>query len=197
MANVFAIHSVGHSIVTFLRNTYPQTTDGEDMPACSFELMSSGELAAPLDDSTRLTLYLYAVTHSEHAHAPSRPTAAQSPVLGLELHYLLSAWGAKARDEQVPLAWAMRQLHQYPVLDVSSLSPQALWSSSEVIQIVPAELSTENMMRVWDALAPSYRLSVSYTARLVRIDSDPRAPGRPVVASRFGYSDVQALEGAP
>jgi hypothetical protein len=33
MANVFAVHSVGNSIVTFLRNTYPQQIAGRDMPA--------------------------------------------------------------------------------------------------------------------------------------------------------------------
>ena len=43
-------------------------------------------------------------------------------------------------------------------------------------------------MRIWDALTPSYRLSVSYVARLVRIDPDSDdAQFRPVVSGRFGY----------
>ena len=59
MANVFAIHSVGNSIVTYLRNSYPQALAGLDMPACAFELVSSGELAGEPGDATRITLYLY------------------------------------------------------------------------------------------------------------------------------------------
>jgi len=45
-------------------------------------------------------------------------------------------------------------------------------------------------MRIWDALTPSYRLSVSYVARLVRIDPDSDdAQFRPVVAARFAYGE--------
>lgn len=95
-----------------------------------------------------------------------------------------------AQDEQVALTWALRQLHQNPVLDISSLTPDAGWASDEVIQIVPSELATEDVMRIWDALTPSYRLSVSYMARLVRIDPDSDvAEFRPVVAGRFAFGE--------
>ncbi len=190
MANVFAIHSVGDSIMTFLQNTYPASLGGRTMPGCAFELLSSGELAGDTSDSTRITLYLYRVTVNEHSrqtHRPRAPNDAQVP-LGLDLHYLLTAWAGNALDEQVIIAWAMRQLHQFPVLDASSLSPDAGWSADEVVQIIPAELSTEDVMRIWDALDPAYRLSVSYVARLVRLDPDsPEAGGLPVVAKRLAF----------
>lgn len=190
MANVFAIHSVGSSIATFLRNTYPATAAGRAMPACAFELISSGQLAGDLDDGTRITLYLYRITVNEHSRQsrPARAAADGFVPLGLDLHYLLTAWAANPLDEQVTLAWAVRQLHQFPILDASSLSPEAGWAGDELIQILPAELSTEDVMRIWDALEPSYRLSVSYVARLVRIDPDADAERfRPVVAARFAY----------
>jgi hypothetical protein len=195
VANVFALHSVGDSIVTFLRNTYPANLYGRAMPACTFELVSSGELAAEIADTTRITLYLYRVTVNEHSrqtHRPGAPSDVPVP-LGLDLHYLLTVWAGNGLDEQVTLAWAMRQLHLFPVLDASSLSPEAAWSGDEVIQIIPAELSTEDVMRIWDALDPAYRLSVSYVARLVRLDPDsPDASGRPVVARRLGFGQETA-----
>lgn len=190
MANVFAVHSVGSSIVTFLRNTYPQQIAGRNLPACGFELTSSGQLAGEISETTHITLYLYRITVNEHSRQTRRTAApADSFVpLGLDLHYLLSAWAPNPLDEQVTLAWAIRQLHQYPVLDASSLSPEAGWASDEVIQIIPAELSTEDIMRIWDALDPAYRISVSYVARLVRLDPDQDlTDARPVVAARFGY----------
>jgi hypothetical protein len=190
MANVFAVHSVGGSIVTFLRNTYPTEIAGRAMPACGFELTSSGQLAGEIDDTTRITLYLYRVTVNEHSRQtrPARAPADGFVPLGLDLHYLLTAWAANPLDEQVTLAWAVRQLHQFPILDASSLSPEAGWSGDEVIQIVPAELTTEDVMRIWDALDPAYRLSVSYVARLVRLDPDRDTEEfRPVVAGRFVY----------
>ena len=77
----------------------------------------------------------------------------------------------------------------FPILDASSLSPEAGWGANEVIQIIPAELSTEDVMRIWDALDPPYRLSVSYIARLVRLDPDAQQHARPVVATRFAYGE--------
>lgn len=193
MANIRAIHSVGNSIVTYLRNTYPATAGGAAMPACDFALLSMAELAAPPDESTRLSLALYRITVNEHQRQqrPDRQSTEQPPPLGLDLHFLLSAWGGTAGDEQVPLAWALRQLYLHPILDASSLSPEAGWAPDEVIQIIPAELSNEDLMRIWDALEPSYRLSVSYIARLVRLDPDPAADARPVVASRFSHGAAQ------
>lgn len=193
MANIRAIHSVGNSIATYLRNTYPATVGGAAMPGCEFALMSSAELTAPPDDSTRLVLYLYRITVNEHMrqHRPDRLSHEQPAPLGLDLHYLLVAWGGTASDEQLPLAWAMRQLYQHPILDVSSLSPEAGWGPDEVVQIIPSELSNEELMRIWDALEPPYRLSVPYIARLVRLDADVAVDALPVVASRFTHGSVQ------
>ncbi len=197
MANVFAIHSVGNSIATFLRNTYPATVAGQAMPDCDFAQISSGEMAGTIGDETRITLYLYSVTVNEFGRQqrPGQMSVDQQAPLGLDLHYLLTAWAGNAQDEQITLAWAMRQLYQYPILDASSLSPEAGWGSDEVIRIVPSELPTEEMMRIWDALDPSYRLSVSYVARLVRLDPDTLTSVQPVVATRFGYGLVDSTGG--
>jgi hypothetical protein len=73
------------------------------------------------------------------------------------------------------------------VLSASSLSPEAGWDSADAVQIVPAELSTEDLMRIWDALTPPYRLSVSYVARMVRIDAERIPDAAPVVASRLAF----------
>lgn len=195
MANVFALHSVGSSIVTLLRNSYPAEEAGRPMPGCSFELVSSGQLAGEIEETTHLSLYFYRVTVNEHSRSSRRPAAASdTPApLGLDLHFLLSAWAANPLDELVTLAWTMRQLHQFPVLDASCLSPEAGWDSSEVIQVIPAELSTEDVMRIWDALDPAYRLSVSYVARLVHLVPEvPEEGSRPVVARRLDFGTEDA-----
>jgi len=199
MANIQAIHSVGSSIATYLRNTYPATVGGQAMPDCDFALVSSGELAGTIEDTTRITLYLYRVTVNEHSRQlrPDLMSPEQQAPLGLDLHFLLTAWAGNAQDELLPLAWAMRQLYLHPILDASSLSPEAAWSSDEVIQIIPSELSTEDMMRIWDALDPAYRLSVSYIARLVRLDPDAIEQAAPVVATRFGYGTATPAGVAP
>jgi len=153
---------------------------------------SSGELAGTIDETTRITLYLYRVTVNEHnrQQRPGLMSPQQQAPLGLDLHFLLTAWASNAQDELLPLTWAMRQLYQHPILDASALSPEAAWGADEVIQIIPSELSTEDMMRIWDALEPAYRLSVSYIARRVRVDPDVIDEAGPVVATRFAYGSA-------
>jgi hypothetical protein len=194
MANVFAIHSVGNSIATYLRNAYREHPPGVEMPDCAFEQISSGELVGSgPDGSTRITLYLYRIMVNEHARQQRRAGASseQRAPLNLDLHYLMTVWAGNALEEQVTMAWAMRRIHEAPVLDASSLSADGGWARDEVVQIIPAELSTEDLMRVWDALDPPYRLSVSYVARVVRLDADAADETlfRPVIAQRMAYGE--------
>jgi hypothetical protein len=191
MANYNAIHSVGNSLRLFLQNTYPDALNAEH--SIGFRLLSSGEMAGDSAPADCLSLYLYRVTVNEHLrNTPYRNDPADArPPLSLDLHYLLSVWTGDAMGEHRVLAWAMRQLYAHPLLDVASLSPEAGWLPSDVVQLIPAELSTEDMMRVWDAFDHSYRLSVSYIARLVRIDAPNEEPARPVVAMRERYGTLE------
>lgn len=190
MANIHSIYSVGDSIVQFLRNGYP-----EEMRVafpCDFRVVSSGELAdVPEEIDTTVALYLYRTIVNQHIRNVSS-TSQSGPAgvpLSLDLHLLLSFWADSAAAEQTICAWVMRQLHQHPILDVSSLTAEGGWRNDDVVHIIPAELSNEDLMRVWDALAPHYRLSVSYTARVVRIEVDEASDDLPVVATRFDYDN--------
>jgi hypothetical protein len=189
MANLLGIHSVGASLITYLRNSYPD--DLRARHPSEFRLLSSGELVGTADFGTLLSLYLYRVTQSEHLrNVPRRNDPFDAPVpLAIDLHYLLTVWADSAVAEHTILAWAMRQLHDRPILDVGALSAEAAWSPSDFVQIIPAELSNEDVMRIWDALDPAYRISVSYVARTIRIDPDQSPVGRPVVATRLSFGE--------
>lgn len=193
MTNPRAIHAVGASVVSYLNKAFE--ISGKDLTgvaACKAQLLASSDftridnvLALPA-----LTLYLFRITMNEHARNVRRPVGAlvEDVPLAVDLHYLLTAWADSAEEEQTTLAWAMRELYLHPVLDAAALARDAGWEPGDVIQIVPSELSTEDIMRIWDALEPSYRLSVSYVARVVRVDRDRGSEERPVVATRYGYS---------
>jgi hypothetical protein len=192
MTNVLAIHSVGESLRTYLDASYPAELRAAH--PCEFKLVSSGELSGDVDLDAVLSLYLYRVTVNEHARNVRRvmDPARENLPLAVDLHYLLTVWSKSAFTEHVVMAWAMRQLHQHPVFDASSLTPEASWGAGDFVQVIPSELTTADIMRIWDALDPGYRLSVSYVARVVRIDSDPEIVGRPVVASRFAFDTTIA-----
>ena len=193
MANLRAIHSVGNSLVTFLRNSYP-TALRTDHP-CEFRLLSSGELADVGEIGTTLSLYLYRVTMNEHLRNTIRlnDVSQQEVPLAVDLHYLMTVWSDSALAEHTILAWAMRQIYLHPILNSSSLSEEADWGPQDNIQLIPAELSNEDIMRIWDTLEPSYRLSVSYIARVVLIEADRIPEARPVVATRFTWTDREDM----
>jgi hypothetical protein len=203
MANIKSIHSVCNSIVQFLRNAYEvdaipdgeaRTTMQNEYP-CEFRVLSSGELTTdPVFATSLSSLYLYRVTVNEHVRNQPLPSrigtgSADTPPLSLDLHFLISVWSKSAAAEQTICAWTMSQLHRHPILDVSSLTAEGGWRNDDLVQIIPAELSNEDLMRVWDALAPSYRLSLSYIARVVRIDAADAEAGLPVVAKRLEFRE--------
>jgi hypothetical protein len=154
--------------------------------------VSSGELAESTEDfNTTLTLYLSRIIINEHVrNQPSAHQSGESNIpLSVDLHFMLSIWADSAAAEHTICAWVMSQLHQHPIMDVSSLTEEGGWSKDDVVHIIPAELSNEDLMRIWDAIAPYYRLSVSYIARVVRIVGDETETGLPVVATRHQYQN--------
>lgn len=190
MANVSAIRSVSQSLIQFLDSSFP--SDGLGLPgSVTFRLLSSADLSSAdfvLDGA--VSLYLYRVSVSDHLRntRPYHATAATAP-LPVNLHYLLTAWSGSAETEQVLLAWAMRHLHEHPILDTSSLTPDGDWARGEVIHVAPEELTNEDLLRLWETLAPTYRLSYTYVARVVLIESIGPSAGAPVVATRFEFDD--------
>ena len=193
MANIGAIRSVGTSLAAFLTNAYAETTFPAAItrPTCTFALTSIGGLTAqvlpPNEASVRVLILLYRACINQHLRNVGRvATSGDRPVpLSVDLRYLFTFWSNSAESEQLVLAWTMRQLHEVPVLDASILTGEAAWAPDDVIQLIPEEISNEDLMRIWDALEPDYRVSLSYIARVVRIDPDRLVEGRPVVATRF------------
>ena len=186
MPNVHAVHSVGHSLVTWLRNAYPASL--RTVTECEFLLLSSGEMQSKEERGPAISLWLYRVLPNEHLrNAPRRADHPDSrPPLYLDLYYLLTVWADNALAEHLLLTWAMDRLHDVPALDASALSPEGNWGYGDTVQLQPTEMPTEDMMRVWDGVQAGYRLSVPYVARVVRIDPEHEPDQRPVVATRFG-----------
>jgi hypothetical protein len=186
MANYAAIYSVGNSIANYLQSSYPQ--DLSEKFTCQFRLVSSTEIAQ--EEKTELdktvSIFLHRITVDENFRSATRlqDSSTQQAVVYLDLHFLLTYWGASAQAEQTILGWTLQQLQSAPILDRSLLSPDGGWDATESVQLVLADLSLEDILRIWDALGPKYRLSIAYIVRVVRIDR-PATVSPPVVATRF------------
>ena len=196
MANLAAIQSVGISLARYFTNAYEhaQFPVNVDKPACTFALKTIGGLAdkdVSVDkNSAQVIILLHRISMNPHLRNSGylSDRESQPSPISLELHYLFTFWASSAENEQLVLAWTLRELQATTVLDQSILTKEAGWSQEEIIQLVPEDINTEEMMRIWDALQPDYRLSLSYLARVVRIDQESEKPNRPVVASRMNVS---------
>ena len=113
----------------------------------AFTLLSGGELADEnfaLDRA--LSLFLFRIGVSPHLRNTSTLAGSRgTQPLALELHYMMTVWSSSAETEQVVMSWAMRHMHQHPMLDVSSLTSDGGWSPDEIVHVVPAELSNEDL----------------------------------------------------
>jgi len=106
--------------------------------------------------------------------------------LPLDLHFLLTAWAPNAEAELLILGRAMQCLETTPMLGGPMLQAYGGFAPNESIQIVLEELSTEAVMRTFDSLPTSYKLSVPYIARVTRIDSKVATPSPPVLTTTAG-----------
>jgi hypothetical protein len=170
-------------------------------------------------EPTRLNLFLYHVTPNQgwrNERLPSRDGAGRArlsnPPLALDLHYLLSAYGAEDLHAEILLGYAMQLLHETPVLSRSAITtalnpspplgtlPPALQALAECgladqleqIKITPEYLNTEEVSKLWTAVQSHYRPTAAYVATVVLIESALAARATLPVLSRGPVVDVDS-----
>jgi hypothetical protein len=156
-------------------------------------------VATGAEETSRLNLFLYQVTANlgwRNAELPSRGGdggRVTSAPLALDLHYLLTAYGAADLDAEILLGYAMQLLHENPGLSrnmirktfsvtspvtdkllppsVSGLNAADLADQIELCKIAPRYLTTEELSRLWSAMQARYRPSMAYDVSVVLIEA--------------------------
>jgi hypothetical protein len=154
---------------------------------------------APRDETkNQVNLFLYRTSPNtgwSNGDAPTaRPGEDARPPLALDLHYLLTVYGADG-DEVLAhrlLGRTMRVLHDHPVLGrqeiASALPGNDLGDQVERIRITPQPLSLDEMSKLWNAFQKEYRTSTAYHVSVVLIDS-ARAARAPLPVLTRGEAD--------
>ena len=165
---------------------------------------------APANEQSGLNLFMYQVGPNPGWRNEGLPAydgqgqRINNPPLALDLHYLLTAYGAEELHAEILLGYGMQLFHETPVLardairlslsapsvaSPSSLPPALrLLSTSELaeqveqIKLTPESLSAEDVSRLWTAFQAKYRLTASYKATVVLIQSHKSTrPALPVL----------------
>lgn len=131
-----------------------------------------------------LSIFCYRVDVNRTMRAPWSAVAAVdgSIHLPLDIHLLLTPWDSDPEAELRILGATMQCLEQTPVLGGARLHPRGGWAPGDAVQILNEDLVTEDVLRTFDTLPSDFRLSVSYCARVARIDA-PDEPDHPAVTT--------------
>lgn len=154
-----------------------------------FDVYGSRNFQSPM--TAGVSLFVYRVFHNGTSRTPigrrNPDGTLRKPRLPVDMHFMLTAWAPTASLQHAIIGWMMRTLEDHPVLPgslLSSLEP-ATFAPEELVEVAPVDLSTEDMMRIWESLvANNYQLSVAYAARTMLIDSYQSEGERPEVAER-------------
>ena len=160
-------------------------------PECTVRPLDVARDAAGGD---QINLFLYGIARNTawtNMELPSqvKPNESGRPPLALDLSYLITAYGDGNNDvaAQRALGRAMSLLHDHPVLgreEIRLATPAAgLHEQIERIRISHAPLTLDEMTKLWTSFSTVYRISTTYTASVVLIDSVlPVRPPLPVLA---------------
>jgi Pvc16 N-terminal domain len=198
MATYQAVGATCEAIMRLLQQSWrSELFQGADL---QFKVYRTRDFATPMDAG--VSLFLYRVTvNSVQRTPPARPAPGgrlRRTQLPLELHFLMTPWAKDASLdaslEQLILGWMMRTLEDTPVLPAGILNTviPGVFDTDETVEIVVGQLTNEEMFRIWDVLPISYQISVPYTARIVRIDSElDRREAGPVLTRELDFGALK------
>lgn len=154
-----------------MERNYYQDHDNH-LDGFSFRSITTNQFNQSISDQVTLFLYRIDVDRTKRYKEIYQPAINAKPLkaLSLELHYLLTVWADTPERQQSTLAYCMYVLDQFSILSgdlLQNIDPTNEWHEGAEIKIQLESISNEDMLRLWDAVEPSYQLSVSYLVRTV------------------------------
>ncbi|HED32735.1 MAG TPA: DUF4255 domain-containing protein [Gammaproteobacteria bacterium] len=179
MANFRAIMAVSEAIVNLLRSSYmPEDFNNE----LEFKVFTSKDFSTN-SISNGVSLFPYRIyTNGSHRIPAGRVGSDGRPLkhkLPVELHCLVTVWGKEASLQNSLAGWIMRTLEDNAILPANLLNSVVadVFHADETVEISLAELTTEDLFRIWDVLGMNiYQLSIPYVVRIIEIDSMQSMP---------------------
>lgn len=183
MASVNVLHDLTETLLALLRaGLAPLVTSTNVRTATPDDFKNLG-------DAPTLTVFLYRVgVNAEMRNGPFRVTTdgkRTRPPLPLEVSYLLTPWVKEPAGAYKVAGRVLQTLY-----DRAELAPADLlgdsWSGDDTVQLILESLPLEDHLRLWDTTELPYRMSLSYTARVIGLDPAEQIVVPPVLTARFG-----------
>lgn len=206
MSNALSIAAVTAVIKDLLENGLVSDAIATSIGDVIVTALPPDRISVGGDERPQLNLFLYQITQNRNADWVSgefRGKKTQStldrrsinPPLALNLHYLVTAYGAKDFQAELLLGYAMHLLHKIPVMsqdiietclqNASKVSSSSALSQALTLVSIPdlakqigqikicTEFSSmEDTSKLWSSLQTNYRPSAAYQISTVCIDSN-------------------------
>lgn len=199
MSNSLAIAAVTATLRNLL---HEGVTNEPDLADASITMQPLDRARTNGNSANQINLFLYHVVPSpawRNQATPGRVRSGESgfPVLGLNLYYLITAFG-RDNDGQQPFSHqlmgrAMSVLNDHPLLGAdeikSALPNNDLWSQLERVRITLQPFAIEEIAKLWTGFQTQYRLSVAYEAAVVLIETE-RVARTPLPVLTRGPADT-------
>lgn len=188
MASYKGVNGVLVALEEFFKSRLPNELSNEPINA-RVALLGSADVANPITGNV-LGIYLHRLTVDPHGRSrffPARGSDLNGPIpeLPVNLHFLIIAAATSATIEADLMSWAMLELANDGQLDISHIAGvDEDWGERELLNIVPEEISTEDLMRIWDVFEMPYTATVPYVARTVRMRLNRTESQGPAVVTR-------------
>lgn len=204
MSNALAIAAVTTTLKNLLTRIFMDANLKLDDELDNTKVTAMSPDKARTDVVNQLNLFLYQAIPSaawRNMDMPRqvRPGETALPPLGLNLYYLLTAYGADNNDVLAHrlLGQSMSFLHDHPVLgalEIRELTQDELPNSDlhtqiERVRITLQTLNSEELFKMWTGFQSNYRISIAYEVSVVLIESlRPTRTALPVL--RRGENDT-------
>lgn len=178
MANYLAIAAVARTVLRLIEEHCPRE---EFSGTPGFALYSSHDFSTPpITEGFSLMLYRVAVNTVLRNQPPRRrPDGVKKrPSLPLDLSFMLTPWATEAERQLRLMGWAMRFLEDNTVIPASVLNQslsrreRPAFDPDEAVEIYCDPPAIADYLGLWDKFKTKWQTSVTYSVRMVMIESD-------------------------
>ncbi len=202
MAKHDAIAAVSKGIVQLLTNA-KGTFKGAN-GTLSIELVDGNKYNTGMQvtaEAKFVTVFLYRVAVNPTVRIPPQRRQLDGKLyhapLPLDLCYLITPWANSIDVQHSLLGWAMRTLHDAPLLPATLLNdtiPNAPpLRPTDCVELTYDPVGLADLLGIWDKLKANYQTSATYIARMVIVESETEFTVAPPMQTReFDFLGAQS-----
>jgi len=202
MANYLSIAAVAKTVLKLVEDHCPRD---EFAATPKFTLVSGHDFGAtPVAEGFTLLVWRVSVNGAVR-NQPARRTPdgrKRRPALPVDLGLMLTPWSTDAEAQLRLMGWALRFIEDHAIVPASllnqSLSRRAVpaFNADEAIEIFHDATTLPDYLGLWDKFRNRWQTSLTYTVRMVGIESEISSlEGAPVETRDFSYGQPAAEGG--